>query len=506
MLVLSFLNRLAIGSWDIPTIVILLSALLLVITYVVYDFKSIKGFLRIRATQYISNALVASLLFVGIFIMINYVFSKHNIRIDLTENQTYTLSAQTIKILENLDSEIKITAFSVLNDKVLFEDIVSEYQFHSGKVNFTFYDLDKNPEIAKNFDVQVYGTIFLESQGRSVKIFGIDEQTLANALIKVTRKEQKVIYFLTGHGESDIESTDPGGFKKSKESIVNVNFEVKTVNLARDGAVPGDCSLLIINGPQTELFPDELTKIDNFINRGGRVLFMLDPEPSPGMNKYFAQWGITVGNDLIIDNSGRGQAMGYPPSVPLITDYNHSHPIVRDFNLMTFFVMSRSVTPRETQLPEGVSVEWLVRTDSKSWGEVDYQWDSEKPEEQVKVGYEAGKDLSGPVTIASVVTKFPISSPGITTPPSLGQMVVFGDSDFARNSYADPRNTALFMNTVNWLAEEEDLVAIPPKNPEDRRVAMTANQATFTLYLTVFFIPGLLIFFGLSVFFRRRGL
>lgn len=484
---------------DLPTVIIFLIGLFLTIIYCVYNIQDIKYLFSRRAMQYVSNAFVASLLVFGIVVLLNFISNKHGFRIDLTANKQYSLAEQTIKVLQNLEKEVKIAVFFPSSERSGITDFISEYQHYSNKLKYSFFDPDKNPEIARNYGVSIPQTVILECAGKLERIFGLDEQQLTNALIKVTREGNKVIYFMTGHGEHDIESFDTGGLVYMKEILIAMNYEVKPINLISEKSVPEDCAVLVINGPQSELFKTELDSIDAYINMGGKVFFLLDPDPSPGMPEYFDKWGITVGNDFVIDLSG------YSIAVPYVTEYNQYHPIAENFNYRTFFFMARSITPKIGALPAGVSVDWLCRTTSESWGEVDFQSAPDDPGE-VAVKFDEGKDLKGPVTIAAVVKKPVHVSLLLGTSGKIGDLVVFGDSDFSTNRFRDYPMASLFMNTLNWLAEEEDLVAISPKDPADRRVNMSTKEVNFTLYLTVFILPGIVLIFGLFVFFRRRSL
>jgi len=456
--------------------------------------------------QYISNAFVASVFFFGIVILLNYVFNKHSFRIDLTANKQYSLAEQTIKVLQNLDKEVKIIVFFSSSERSGITNFINEYQHYSSKLKYSFYDPDKSPEIARNYGVSMPQTVILESAGKLERIFGLNEQQLTNALIKVTRKGNKVIYFITGHGERDIENYEADGVISMKGVLVAMNYEVKAINLILQKSVPEDCAVLVINGPESELYKTELDSIDAYINRGGKVFFLLDPAPSPGMPEFFNKWGITVGNDLVVDPSGTGQQYGYSIAAPYVTEYNQYHPITKNFTDGTLYPLVRSVTPKLGELPAGVSVDYLCRTTSQSWGEVDFQSDPNNPDEQLDAEFNKEKDLQGPVTVAVVVMKSPGVSPFISASSQKGAMVVFGDSDFSTNQYARSPNGDLFLGVLNWLAEEEDLVAIPPKDPANRRVQMSAKEAKFILYLTVFIMPGIVLIFGLSVFFRRRSL
>jgi ABC-type uncharacterized transport system involved in gliding motility auxiliary subunit len=306
-------------------------------------------------------------------------------------------------------------------------------------------------------------------------------------LIKVTRDKKKVIYFLDGHGENDIENSDKTGYGTAKKAITEENYDVKKLNLAADKKIPADCAILIVTGAQKAPFLTELDTIQAYLDRGGKALFLLDPEPSYGFNDFLDKWGFKVGNDVVLDVSGMGQLFGMGPWVPLVSTYE-SHRITEKFRVMTFFSYCRSVTPKENP-GGGLSVQKLLKTTSNSWAETDIK----NPRAQ----FNQGKDLAGPVTIAAVVNK--------ETGGKKTRLVVFGDSDFANNSYFKVQgNGDLFMNTVNWLAEEEDLISIRAKQPEDRRIFLTAKQASMVMYTTVIFMPLAAMIAGVVMYIRRE--
>ncbi len=503
LFVFGLFNYLTGGVWDVLTKITFFSGIALCVVFSVFNFKEIKQNFNRRFAQHLSNAIIASVLVLALLAMLNFVSNKRNYRIDLTENQQYTLSQQTVKVLENLDEDVDITSFFRSANSSMAEDLFTEYQYHSSRIVFQNVDPDKKPGIAKNYGVTKYQTIILESKGKTEVIEKLDEQTLTNALIKVSRDGRKTVYYVTGHGEHDVEDQDRLGASKVKQLIEEQNYEFKTFELAREKSIPEDCSVLIINGPTSELFPFELDAVETHINGGGKVLFLIDPQPSPAMSGFFDKFGVTAGNDLVIDASGIGQLFGMGPNVPLITNYG-AHTIVSDFNQNTFFPGSRSISIQDS-LPENITAEWLLQTTDNSWGETEF-YNAPKQEEGVAVSFDETKDLKGPINLGVVVTKKTETVDSTGTTETNGALVVFGDSDFASNAYAEPRNTALFMNAVNWLAEEEDLVAVPPKSPTDRRIDMTAKEAKTVMYLSMVFMPALFIISGVMVYIKRRKL
>jgi ABC-type uncharacterized transport system involved in gliding motility auxiliary subunit len=265
------------------------------------------------------------------------------------------------------------------------------------------------------------------------------------------------------------------------------------VNLASEAKVPDDAKVLVVAGPTSEPFPQELQYLTDFVNKGGGVLVMIDPQ-APGLDSFLKTWGVTPDNDVVLDVSGAGRLMNAGPSIPLVMQYEN-HKITDRFRTMTFFPFARSIQPSKETVP-GVTVEVLFKSTPRSWGETNLK----TPE----ASFDEKTDLQGPLSMAVAVTK-EVKPSSEKEPAVRGRIVAIGDSDFAVNSYFRGQgNGNLFLNMVSWLAQEEDLISIRPKPPEDRRVILSQSQQRRLLYLTVFVLPGAVLIAGISVWQRRR--
>ena len=479
-----------------PTILILLG-LALFVFFLIANFEAVRGALKSRSLKYGTNAMVITIFMIGILVFVNLIAIRHHHRWDLTHAGRFSLSDKTVKVLKGLEEDVLVSAFFKGEDRRL-ADLLSQYSYRSSKVKFRFVDPDKEPGLTRRYGVTSYGTLVVECGEKEEKLDKAQEAELTNVILKVSRKGKKVIYFLTGHGEKGIDATDPQGYNKAKASIEAENYEVKPLLLAREKEIPEDCAVLIIPSPQKPLFQDEIETIDDYLKKGGKAFFMFDPPPAVGLEDLMGDWGLKVGEDIVLDASGVGRLFGAGPAMPLVNSYGQ-HPITKGFNLMTFFPEARSVTPEQEPGSE-LEVTPLINTSSQSWGETNL--------ESEKASFDEAKDLKGPVTIGSVVTKNvkgEKSSSSISGKEVKARLVVFGDSDFANNAYFGlSGNGDLFMNSLSWLAEEEDLIAIRPKTPEDRRVNMTGRQARMVFYFSLIIFPLLALGSGGIVWYKRR--
>lgn len=507
-LVLSGLTWLLQMRFSSPAAFFAIVGFIAVLVYLIVDFKRILAQFSKRSVKYGANVTIMILIVLGIAIFVEAISSQHSVRFDLTRNQRYTLSDQTIKILKALEKDVHIIAFFSLDqvERELARDLLQQYTRLSDHISYEFVDPDKQPGRAKSYDITSYGTIVLESGDTHENITESTEEALTNALVKVIRDEQKVVYFLQGHGERSLDDMGEFGYNQVKQAIEQENYVVKDLLLMQQQAVPEDATVLIIAGPQKDLLPAEKESLSNYINSGGNVLFLLEPDQASGMTAFLQEYGIIVGDNMILDPFSRVFGAGY--DMPVASTYSQ-HPITQNFNIATFFPVARSVQLAE-QLPDGVNGVELAESSPQSWAET-----SQEELRQGTVEFHEGRDIAGPVPLAVVITRA-VSQDAeqteqaqntVETPqPKKARMVVFGDSDFASNTYLGlSGNSDLFLNTVSWMAEEEDLIAIRPKDPETAPLMLTAGQGRFAFFLTVFFLPLVVIGTGMTVYMKRKA-
>jgi len=475
----------------------LIAGTLGVVVYLVFNFSTVKEKLLSRSTLQTTNAVFVSLMVIAVLGLINFISGQHVYRYDTTAAKIFSLSDQTKKVLKSLDKDLHITAFYKAEGEDKIKDLFGEYSKVSPKFSSEFVDPDRKPEIAKSMGITAYETSVLSYGAKEEKITTATEEDLTNAIIKVTREGVKKIYFTMNHGEKTPSAEDRMGLSLAQSVIKQKNYEVGSVSLLEVPEVPMDCSVLVIAGAQTDFLPMEKSKVRTYLENGGAALFMLEPPPSPSFDSLLADYGFKIGNDLVIDASGVGRLFGAGVNMPVVTTYE-SHPIVENFtNSMTAYPIARSVQ-LNSPLPNGVTGQALLETSANSWGETGL------PVVGGRVGFDEGADLKGPVSIAALATKSvtPDSAHRIS---GKTRLVVFGDSDFAANNYFNfQRNGDMFLNTVSWLADEEDLVSIRPHNPEDRRISLTAKNSKIIMLVSLFLLPLSALVAAVIIYIRRR--
>jgi ABC-type uncharacterized transport system involved in gliding motility auxiliary subunit len=489
-----------------------IAGLVCTLLYMLSQWREIVQAFAGRQARFGTLAAASILVVLGILIAINYLSTRHNKRWDLTAAHQFSLSDQTKKVLADLKEPVKIRVFARSDDFQRFRDRLDEYTYQSKQVSVEYIDPEKRPGLAQQLGVTALGTIVLEYKGRNEKVNSEAEQELTNALIKVIQGRQPKVYFTQGHGEKDTAGAQPGGYNGIVAGLTSGNFVVDKVVLAQAGAVPADTEVLVIAGPKTDFLGPEIDAVKTFLDKGGKLLVLLDPvlkadQPQPaGLQGLLRDWGIDAGNDVILDVSGMGRLIGTDESVPVAASYP-PHPITEDFRLLTAYPLARSMSPVDGGV-NGHTAQRIVETSTRSWAETNLKSLSGGQPAKQDEG-----DKPGPVALASAVSAAATAAPPPATPPKEGaapkpaetRVVAFGDSDFASNgALGVAGNRDLFLNTVNWLAQQENLIAIRPRDPEDRRITLTADQERRIFYLTVLIVPGLVLLAGVQTWWRRR--
>jgi ABC-type uncharacterized transport system involved in gliding motility auxiliary subunit len=454
--------------------------------------QAIRTALTGRTARYGSNMGVFIAAFIGILVLVNFLSDRHYERLDLTEVGEFTLSPQTVQILSNLTEPINITAFYAAGDprQEDLQDLLTEYTYHTDRISYDVIDPDLKPSVAMQYGITSYGTIVFESAGRRQEAFGVDEQDLTSAVLKVSRETQKGVYFLTGHGERDPGSYDQYGYSGIRESLEGDNYVVNTLNLAISSTLPMDASVLIVAAPQIPLLEQESEALNAYLEDGGKALIMQEPGQEVNLEEVLADWGVAYRDDVVIDPD-RG-LFGLDPLSPVVDSFTF-HEITKDLPEVVLSTV-RSMARTEEQ-PESLSVLSLLESSPSSWGETDFEALGRQVAEP-----DEGEDLLGPLDMAvSVETQ----EAGEGTPST--RLVVVGDSDFAANSSLMlAGNGDLFLNSVNWLAEEEELISIRPKPPVVRSLVLSPGQARFIQYSSLIFLPAAVLAVGVAVWWTRR--
>ena len=492
-----------------------IAGLVCTLLYMLSQWREIGQAFAGRQARFGTLAAASALVVFAILVAINYLSTRHNRRWDLTAAHQFSLSDQTKKVLHDLQEPVKVLVFARSDEFPRFRDRLDQYTYQSKQITTEYIDPEKRPGVAQQYGITAMGTVVFDYKGRKEKVNSEGEQELTNGLIKVIQGRQPKVYFSEGHGEKDTVNGERASYSAIAAALTSANFIVEKTVLAQQGKVPDDADVVIIAGPKTDFLAPEIDAVKAYLGRGGKVLVMLDPvlkadQPQlTALQGLLKEWGISADDDIVLDVSGMGRLLGTDESVPVAVSYP-AHPITDGFqNVMTAYPLARSMTPVEGGV-NGHTAQRVVETSRNSWGETNLK--SLSGGQPAKLDDD---DKKGPVPIAAAVAAAATATPAVAPKeakkdgeePKTAEtrLVAFGDSDFATNgALGAGGNRDLFLNTINWLAQQENLIAIRARDPEDRRVTLTADQQRRIFYLTVLIVPGLVLLAGVQTWWRRR--
>lgn len=448
-----------------------------------------------KRTRYSAILTLYVLIVLAVLVAINWLAKENNKSFDTTTNKQFTLSDQTNKTVRNLKNDVYLTYFDDSRHFDTARDLLDRYSNLSHKLHVAYVDPVKKPEVAQTDGFRSMGGVVVRSGVKTEESSAVTEEGVTNAIIRSVKTTQKTVCFVTGSGEMGLEDQERNGVSLAKEQLTKNTYKTSTFSLLEKPQVPAECSVVVVAGPRRDYMDASTATLKAYVEGGGHVLFAIAPAlgssragadqamATPVLNKLIEGWGVTFDNDLILDPQSR--MAGFSEAAPLGVNYE-SQPIVRDLaKIVTVFPITQSLT-----VTSGKGAEKLVSTSDSSVS---------IPIPKGPISVDPSTAKKGPFVLAAVGA--------IGTGAKQGRFVAFGSAAWMSNTaigMAQVANRDLFLNTINWLAADEDLISIRPKDPEDRRISLTNRQSRVLFLTSVVFLPLLAIAFGVATWLKRR--
>jgi ABC-type uncharacterized transport system involved in gliding motility auxiliary subunit len=478
---------------DTLTLVLLIGGVVLGALFILGNPTQVRTTLTKRGTLYALNAALMSVAFIAIMVIANIVAIQYKYTYDATEAQIHTLSPQSKQVVKELDQKIEIIGFFSGSDywqQDNFEELLDQYLRETDMLSYKVIDPDSQPLEVRAYE-EPYQGLLIRTETRTERVYSASEQNITGAILKVTSDTPKTVYFLTGHQEHDPDASGSDGYSTVTGWLRSQNYEVKTLNLALiTDTIPSDATVIVIAGPQKMLLDSELTQLQAYLASGGRALIMQDPFSEADLSVFLFNWQVRFENGIVVDRVRYVENPAYPA-----TDSYPYSTITQDMNgLIAVFPRARSVSQIGDAASTDITYTPLVETSNQSWGETS---------EEVAERDEA--DITGPLVLAAAIESQPTLTAESDEAGAKTRMVLIGDSDFASNATADiPGNGVLFLNAVNWLAEEEQLIAIGPKDAGGQPPSFTETTNAVIGLSSICGVPVIILGLGIAVWIVRR--
>jgi len=521
LIIMLLLPDIRLAAWGI-----LLAGILLLAVAVIIDYQRVGRALLSRRGRFGTAATVMVSVFIGIVILINAISVGNYHRFDATGVAQFTLTAQTKNTLIDLETPVNVLCFFTPLDPFGIDsyitNLLSEYQNYTDELSIEYIDPDEHPDQARQYGIQIYSTVVFESENRrrlvwpqeilltdstGQQIIGVEaEHAYTSAVLEVTGIVQKKVYFLTGHGESSIDSN----YSYVRENLLDNLYKLGTIDLLFERSIPDDCTALIIAGPRSSLNESEVEIIQDYLENDGWVMILIDPEPKPEIRQLVSLWGIDIEDGTVVDKSSHEAS----------SDAAHNMEKIIVPRTRNFFGLSTTYFPGATALipqpgfepqimlgEEGLTTQiiWtkddseiimysLCRTSQDSWLEKDFRA-NEEPE------LNEGIEKQDALNIGFLITKAQASESDLKGP----RLLVFGDSDFASNQhFRNVDNGAFILNSVEILTMGKELISIERKVLPFRRLVVSPEVSNFIQISSIGLLPLLVLIAGGIIWWRRR--
>ena len=409
---------------------------------------------------------------------------------DVTRNARNTLSQATLDVLQRLDGPLTVTAYALAQDASgtdvhkLIEERMRPYRRAKPDLDLQLVDPREQPKRAEAAGVRTPNELVIEYRKREehLRLSELNEQSFANVLMRLARGSASLVMWLEGHGERRLDGIANHDLGEFGRQLLQKGLKLNSVNLAIAPDVPANVSLLIVTSPQTDVHPQEVGKLQRYLQGGGNLLWLIDPEPLRGLDPLAETLGLVLTPGTVVDFALRPRAG--PPVFAVASSYGQ-HPVTGAFRSNATFPYARQIGVSES---DDWHVTPLIEVAQRGWVEVGKL--DEKPI------FDASRDIRGPVTIAAAFER--------TMGDRQQRIIVVGSGSFLSNTYLDRGNLQLGVAMVNWLAAEDELVPIDPRPAPDAQI----DIGQMTLYaIALFFLlvlPLAFVLTGAIVWWRRR--
>ena len=440
-----------------------------------------------------------NILFVLLFLLVvgllAWLSQRYQYQADWTANNRNTLSESSVTVLQQMPEQIHVSAFTTDAGamKRHIADLLGRYQRYKKSFELEFINPDTEPDKVRQLGIRVDGELLFEYQGRSEQVTELNEQAITNALQRLSRSAERWVVFVEGHGERSPFGRANHDLQVWAQQLESKGFRLQGLNLATAALVPDNTNVLVIAGPQVDFLPGEVQLIEDYIGRGGNLLWLADPDGLYGLEPLAELLGVALEPGVIVDPTAQMFSIN-DPTFAIVGDYG-LHPLVDGFEMLTIFPRAAGVTAEPQDEWQADS---LLFTTERSWSETGVL--------AGEIGFDELDDVAGPLNLAAALTRSLDNETADEEVEARRQRIlVMGDGDFLSNAYlGNGGNLDLGMNMVNWLSQDDQLIAVPAKTTLDSSLNLSRMASMVIGFGFLMLLPAALLLSGLTIWLKRR--
>lgn len=493
--ILLFISTIAlwIAVPEMKTLNISLSVFIFSLTAVLVFIKweELKILLRTSFFKHAVYQVLNVCLIFAILGMINFIGFKNYVEFDLTTAKKNSLTDQSLKVLEMVNAPLTLTLYAKREEWEPMLKLLKLFSAKNKSIKVSAIDTDLRPDLVKANNISQNGSVIVKYKNKSTAFTLMDELSVTNALLKVLREKNIVLYIVKGHQELDCQEKGQEGLSEICEKLKSQNYDIKELDLTTTVSVPMDATAVLILGPVTGYLDSEVKQIQSFQERGGSLILALAPVFKSSMYdnliKLAEPYGLKMGKDIVVDRLSTVQ--GAEATIPIVSNYDSGHIITNGFEQRTVYPLSSSIST----LTGNDSATIIAKSTPfpGSWAETNLKAISEG-----KAEFKEGEDQRGPIGLIGIGEKVGRDSGN-------SRLVLMGSSSFLVNAYqSQSGNTSLFLNIVSWVANDEGIISFNRTGTEESPVILSSLHLQMIFVISILIVP--VIFFGTAIFIYRR--
>ena len=323
--------------------------------------------------------------------------------------------------VKGLTEPLTVTAYASQRGQLrrVIGELIQRYQKYKPDIRLTYVDPDAAPEQTRSAGIQHDGELVLEYAGARENLppTQLNEETLTNALTRLGHRGERWVVFLAGHGERSPERQANFDLSLWAAQLRQRGFKLRTLALGEHPQIPQNTTTLVIAGPRLRLLPGEVKEIENYLERGGNLLWLADPGSLHGLDPVAETLGLEFLPGIIVDPASRTLTGN---AAALVVATYGTHPIVRNFSSVTLFPRAGGI---QVDKPEGWETAVVLDTREQAWAETGALTD--------KPRFDKGRDIRGPLNLAVAFTR--------TVNDRAQRVVVVGNGEFLSNTFLGQR-------------------------------------------------------------------
>jgi ABC-type uncharacterized transport system involved in gliding motility auxiliary subunit len=443
--------------------------------------------------QYRIQSGVFLLLFIALMAVLASITDRYSLTIDMSANQRNSLSQESVRLVAEIEGPLEVTIFvsPVNGSKALLEALFERYRLLQPNIRVSSLNPDLHPDLLRIHDIRYDGEVLIEYGGRSEKVSQVSEAAVSSAIQRLLRQGERWLVFLEGHGERNPYREANHDFSQFATELASRGFRIESLNLTKSGSIPQNTNVLVLASPKVPLLPGEIDILRAWIEDGGNLVWLADPEQAiDGLDMLADQLAVEFLPGIIVDPNS--QLMGLNRvDFALVGEYPR-HPVTQNLGSLSLFPQAQAL---EFHGDDVWQQQIFLRSDERSWNET-----GELRGEIFNGDHE--DEIQGPLNIGFTLARSHQNEAGELFDQ---RVAIIGDADFLSNRYlGNGSNLEIGVNLLNWLSHDDQLIAISPRPAPDTRLELSPQKqiaiATFFLVL----MPLGLLASGLRIWLKRR--